>query len=241
MDGLSLYRTLRQTNPAPYAAYLRIAGIEILSASPERFLQVDASGRIESKPIKGTAGRAADALEDHALAEALRCSEKNRAENLMVVDLLRNDLGRVAEVGSVAVPKLMAVETYATVHQLVSTVTAQLRADASLIDLIRATFPGGSITGAPKIRTMQFIDALERRARGVYCGSIGMLGYNRVADLSIAIRTMVLQGGRITLGAGGAITALSNPEDEYDEVLLKAQALVRALSLYVCGSADAKY
>lgn len=235
VDGLALYRTLRHTNPAPYAAYLRIAGIEILSASPERFLQVDARGRIETKPIKGTAPRASDPQKDCALAEALRHSEKNRAENLMVVDLLRNDLSRVAEVGSVAVPKLMAVETYATVHQLVSTITAQLRADASLIDLIRATFPGGSITGAPKIRTMQWIDALERSARGVYCGSVGALGYNRVADLSIAIRTMVLQGDRITLGAGGAITALSNAQDEYDEVQLKAQALVRALSLYVCG------
>ncbi len=239
VEGLGLYRTLRRINPAPYAAYLRVAGIEILSASPERFLRVDATGAIETKPIKGTSRRDADPAQDHALAQALRTSEKNRAENLMIVDLLRNDLGRVAERSSVAVPHLMEVETYATVHQLVSTVTAQLRADCSLLDLVRATFPGGSVTGAPKIRTMQFIDALERGPRGVYCGSIGYLGYNRVADLNVAIRTLVVEPGRVSLGAGGAITALSNAQDEYDEVLLKAQALVHALSLYVCGDADA--
>lgn len=240
VDGLALYRTLRRINPAPFAAYLRVADIEILSASPERFLRVDASGHVETHPIKGTTRRAADPAQDQALAQALRDSEKNRAENLMIVDLLRNDLGRVAEWGSVQVPRLMYVESYATVHQLVSTVTAQLRANASLLDLVRATFPGGSVTGAPKLRTMQWIDALERSARGVYCGSIGYLGYDRVMDLNIAIRTLVVEPGRVSLGAGGAITQLSNAADEFEEMQLKTQALLQALRAYVQGDSPSE-
>lgn len=235
VDGLRLHRILRNANPAPFAAYLRLDDIEIVSASPERFLQVDASGMIEAKPIKGTCQRDAAAARDARLAEELRCSEKNRAENLMIVDLLRNDLSRVAEWGSVAAPRLMYVESYATVHQLLSTVTARLRSDCSLIDLVRSAFPGGSITGAPKIRTMHLIDGLEKRARGVYCGSIGYLGYNRVADLSIAIRTLVVEDGRVTLGVGGAITHLSDAADEFAEIVLKARALMRAVSLYAHG------
>lgn len=229
VDGLTLYRKLRQSNPAPYAAYLRLAGIEVLSASPERFLQVDRSERIETKPIKGTCRRDPDPMRDAALAEALRLSEKNRAENLMVVDLLRNDLSRVAVRGSVQVPSLMNIESFATVHQLVSTVTAQLRPTCSLLDLVRASFPGGSITGAPKVRTMRWIDQLEPRARGVYCGAIGYLGYGRVADLNIAIRSLVVTDNEVSLGAGGAITLLSDPQEELEEVMLKAQALVQAL------------
>jgi para-aminobenzoate synthetase len=235
VDGLALYRILRRTNPAPFAAYLRLGELQIVSASPERFLKVDAAGTVETKPIKGTCRRDPDPVRDAQLAEELRCSEKNRAENLMIVDLLRNDLGRVAECGSVKVPRLMYVESYATVHQLLSTVTAKLRREHSLIDLVRAAFPGGSITGAPKIRTMHLIDALERSARGVYCGSIGYLGYNRVADLNIAIRTLVVEPGQVSLGVGGAITHLSDAADEFGEIVLKAKALVRALSLCVHG------
>ncbi|HRK57089.1 MAG TPA: aminodeoxychorismate synthase component I, partial [Burkholderiaceae bacterium] len=229
IDGLALYRRLRRHNPAPYGAYLRLAGIEVASASPERFLHVTQGGHIETKPIKGTSRRDPDPTRDAALAEALQQSEKNRAENLMIVDLLRNDLSRVAVRGSVQVPSLMHIESYATVHQLVSTVTAQLRPECSLIDLLRACFPGGSITGAPKVRTMQWIDALEPRARGVYCGSIGYLGHGRVADLNIAIRTLVATPTEISLGAGGAITVLSQPQDELEEIHLKARALIEAL------------
>ncbi len=234
-DGLSLYRLLRAANPAPFAAYFRLNDLEIISASPERFLSVDADGRVEAKPIKGTCRRDADPKRDAALAENLQQSEKNRAENLMIVDLLRNDLGRVATTGSVRVPRLMHVESYATVHQLVSTITAQLRPDCDLLDLIRAAFPGGSITGAPKIRTMQIIDELERSARGVYCGSIGYLGYNRVMDLNIAIRTLVCDGKEISFGVGGAVTHLSDPDDEFEEILLKARALLHALGKYWCA------
>lgn len=229
VDGLALYRRLRQHNPAPYAAYLRLAGIEVASASPERFLHVTQGGHIETKPIKGTCRRDRDPARDAALAKALQQSEKNRAENLMIVDLLRNDLSRVAVPGSVQVPRLMHIESYTTVHQLVSTVTAQLRPECSLIDLLRACFPGGSITGAPKVRTMQWIDTLEPRARGVYCGSIGYLGHGRAADLNIAIRTLVATPTDIHLGAGGAITVLSEPHDELEEMHLKARALIEAL------------
>jgi para-aminobenzoate synthetase len=235
VEGLALYRILRQTNPAPFAAYLRVQGIEILSASPERFVKVDASAWMEAKPIKGTCRRDPDAAKDAKMAEALRCSEKNRAENLMIVDLLRNDLGRVAERGSVKVPRLMYVESYSTVHQLLSTVTARMRSEFSLVDLLRAAFPGGSITGAPKIRTMQLIDELERGPRGVYCGSIGYLGHNRVADLNIGIRTIIVERDRVSFGVGGAITHLSDAKEEFDEITLKARALVRALSLYFHG------
>lgn len=235
VQGLDLYRVLRQSNPAPFAAYLRHHQFEVLSASPERFLSVSRNGKIEAKPIKGTSLRDENPVRDAQLARSLQQSEKERAENLMIVDLMRNDLGRVAERGSVSVPRLMYVESYSTVHQLISTVTAQLSPESNLIDVIRASFPGGSITGAPKIRTMKIIDELEDRARGVYCGSIGYLGYNRVADLNIAIRTLSVDEQEMSLGAGGAITQLSNATDEYAEIVLKAQALVRAISLYVHG------
>jgi para-aminobenzoate synthetase len=238
VHGLTLYRILRRINPAPFAAYLRCSDLEIISASPERFLRVSTDGTIESKPIKGTCQRDPDPAADAELAEALRCSEKNRAENLMIVDLLRNDLNQVAETSSVDVPELMYIESYATLHQLVSTVTAKLRSGYSLIDLVRATFPGGSITGAPKLRTMEIIDKLERSARGVYCGSIGYLGYGGVADLSIAIRTIVRADGELSFGAGGAITHLSDANEEYDETLLKARALIEALCRYWFGDGD---
>lgn len=229
LDPLALYRRLRRGNAAPFGAYLRSGEHHVLSTSPERFLRVDRDGRVQTKPIKGTIRRSDDPALDARYARQLAESVKDRAENLMIVDLMRNDLNRVALRGTVEVPKLREIESYRTVHQLVSTVEAQLRPQCSLIDLLRATFPGGSISGAPKRRTLQIIDRLERSARGVYCGSIGYLGYQRVADLNIGIRTLSYDGEQVTFGAGGAITWLSEPQAEFQEVLLKAEAVLRPL------------
>ena len=236
LDPVSLYRVIRKRNAAPFCALIRSGPVHVLSSSPERFLEVSGSGRIEAKPIKGTCARSADPATDRRLAENLRASEKDAAENLMIVDLMRNDLSRVSDVGSVTVDKLMDIETYATVHHMVSTVVGQLGAGRSLVDLLRSTFPGGSITGAPKIRTMEIIDDLEHSPRGVYCGSIGYLGYNRIADLNIAIRTLSYDGAQIRFGAGGAITYLSNPGQEFNEIMLKARALLQPIWSYLCGS-----
>jgi para-aminobenzoate synthetase len=238
-DALGLYRVLRRVNPAPFAAFLRLGGVEVASSSPERFLALDRSGRLEAKPIKGTVARGATPGEDREAATRLRSGAKDRAENLMVVDVLRNDLGRVAEVGSVSVPRLMGVETYATVHQLVSTVEARLREDATIVDVLRASFPGGSMTGAPKPRTMEIIDALEMRPRGIYSGAIGYLGADGSADLSIAIRTVVNSRHAMTIGAGGAITVQSEPDAELRELLLKARAPLEAVGLALHGRRDA--
>ncbi len=236
-DTFELYRVLRRVNPAPYAAYLRMREGAILSSSPERFLRVGRDRCIEAKPIKGTARREADPAADARARRALALAPKDRAEHLMIVDLLRNDLGRVSQIGSIDVPKLMDVESYETVHQLVSTIRGRLRDDVDLADCLRATFPGGSMTGAPKLRTMELIDALEGAPRGVYSGALGYLALNGTADLSIVIRTLVATAHGATIGSGGAIVMLSDAEDEYAEMLLKAQPLLDAVSLSAAPAA----
>jgi para-aminobenzoate synthetase len=235
-DPFDLYRNLRRSNPAPFAAFLKLGEVAVVSSSPERFLSVDRERRVEARPIKGTTSRAADPAEDAALKAELTNDEKTYAEHLMIVDLLRNDLGIVCEVGSVAVPELMVVEDYATVHQLISTVEGRLPAGRSAVECARACFPGGSMTGAPKLRTMEIIDDIEAEARGVYSGAIGYFGLDGVMDLSIVIRTVVLREGRTTIGAGGAIVMQSDPVDEFDEILLKAKAPMAAIARTVTGS-----
>jgi para-aminobenzoate synthetase len=228
-DPFPLYRTLRRINPAPFSAYLRFGEAAVISSSPERFLSIGRDRWAEAKPIKGTTSRASDPAEDVRLAEELRTGEKNRAENLMITDLLRNDLGIVSEIGTVHVPYLMHVESYETVHQLVSTVRGLLREELEPPDCIRACFPGGSMTGAPKKRTMELIDGLEGEARGVYSGAIGYLGLSGGCDLNIVIRTIVMDGETTTIGVGGAIVMQSDAEDEYQETLLKGRAPMQAI------------
>lgn len=231
LDDLTLYARLRATSPTPFAAFLRCgADFAVLSGSPERFLSLSADGRVETRPIKGTRRRAADPQADQALAAALQRSVKDRAENLMIVDLMRNDLSRVSVVGSVKVPALCALETFSSVHHLVSVVESRLKPGLGPVDLLTACFPGGSITGAPKIRAMEIIHELEPFPRGVYCGSIAWIGFNGAMDSSIVIRTITRAGETLLAHAGGGIVADSDPADEYEESLVKLAPMRRALS-----------
>jgi para-aminobenzoate synthetase component I len=224
-----VYRRLRRRNPAPFAAYLGFDDVTILSASPERFLRLDHDRRVETRPIKGTRPRGLVPMHDAALGRALAESEKDRAENLMIVDLLRNDLSRVCRPGTVRVPELFALEQHPTVHHLVSTVVGELEPAADAVDLVRAAFPGGSITGAPKVRAMEIIAELEPTRRGVYCGAIGYISAGGAMDTSIVIRTFVARGGELYFQAGGGIVADSDPELEYRETLDKARGLIETL------------
>jgi para-aminobenzoate synthetase component 1 len=225
-----LYQRLRKINPAPFASYLDFDGVSVVGASPERFLKVQGDW-VETRPIKGTRPRGKSAAEDRALADELLASIKDRAENVMIVDLERNDLGRVCRYGTVRVTELAILETYPTVFHLTSTVKGRLCEDKDRIDLLKATFPGGSITGAPKVRAMEIIDELEPTRRSVYTGSIGYLSFSGEMDLNIVIRTFLVKGGRAYFQVGGGIVYDSEPEAEYVETLDKAKALIQALKL----------
>ncbi|MFM2397326.1 MAG: hypothetical protein RLZZ144_576 [Pseudomonadota bacterium] len=227
-DGLSAYLYLREICPAPFAAWLNFPDVQVISASPERFLRVQ-NNLVETKPIKGTRARGENAVLDAKLVADLQNNAKDRAENLMIVDLLRNDLGRCCVAGSVAVPSLFKVESYANVHHLVSTVTGQLASGMDALQLLEACFPGGSITGAPKKRAMEIIDELEPDRRGVYCGTIGYIGFDGNMDTNIAIRTLVYAEGEIQGWAGGGIVADSQCAAEYQETLDKASAILNVL------------
>ena len=224
-----LYRRLRHRSPAPYAAWVDAGRFQLMSASPERFLRLD-GGRVETRPIKGTRPRSADPARDAGLAAELSASAKDRAENVMIVDLLRNDLSRVCRPGSVRATELLALEAHPTVYHLVSTVTGELAAGCDAFDLLCAAFPGGSITGAPKVRAMEVIAELEPSRRAAYCGSIGYLSVTGDMDTSIVIRTCIATGGRVYFQAGGGIVADSDPAAEYEETLDKARALIESLA-----------
>ena len=234
--GIDLYEAMRSINPAPMAAYLRYPGLEVLSCSPERFLRVDGERWVETRPIKGTRPRGRDALEDEALAVDLATALKDGAENVMIVDLARNDLGRVCDFGTVSVPTLRVVERYTSVFQLVSVVRGRLREDATPVGLLKAAFPGGSMTGAPKVEAMRLISAMEDSRRGVFSGAIGYIGYSGELDLNIVIRTIIKRGEALSFHAGGAVTSDSAPADEYQETLDKACALVWAIETARAGA-----
>ena len=228
-DAFALFRKLRDKNPSTFAAYLDCGDVQIASSSPERLIKSDGA-IVEARPIKGTRKRDADPSRDAELIVELQASRKDRAENVMIVDLLRNDISRIAKPGSVKVPVLCGLESYANVHHLVSVVEGQLREGLTQIDLLRAVFPGGSITGAPKIRAMEIIAELEGQSRGVYCGSIGYLGFNGVCDFNIGIRTALFSNGKAYVQGGGGITARSQPAAEYEESLTKIARIMEAFA-----------
>ncbi len=227
-DPWTAYETLRQLNAAPFSGYLNFPEVQILSSSPERFLKLT-NGVVETKPIKGTRPRKSDANDDQQQIADLQNSQKDRAENLMIVDLLRNDISKTCKKGSVNVPEIFAIESYTTVHHLVSTVKGLLADDQHALDLLKSCFPGGSITGAPKIRAMEIIEELEPNRRGVYCGAIGYIGFNGNMDTNIAIRTLVHSNQTIRFWAGGGIVNDSQVDDEYQESFDKAAAMINLL------------
>ena len=228
-DPWEVYRRVRRTSPSHHGAFLRADGVALLSASPEQFLEITPDRWVRTKPIKGTRPRGATPAEDARLREELRDSEKERAENVMIVDLMRNDLSRVAELGTVEVTRLLDVETYPHVHQLVSTVSGRLHADADPVDAIRSCFPAGSMTGAPKHSAVTILSRLEHRSRGVYSGAFGYIGYDGAVDLAMTIRSIVIDAAGAQIGTGGGITALSDPAEEVEEFHLKARPLLAAL------------
>ncbi len=240
IDAKKYYSLLRKISPAPYSAFLQFEEISIASSSMEKFLTIDQNAIIETKPIKGTMPRGKNAKQDQEYKTFLQEDIKNKAENLMIVDLLRNDLGKVCEIASVRVPALMQVETYSTVHQLVTTVQGKMAKNRDFIDVIQACFPGGSMTGAPKKRTLELIDRLENVARGVYSGCIGYISNNGCIDLNIVIRTAVIEKNMVSIGVGGAIIALSDEQEEFQEILLKAQGILKAFQVYYKGNQEEK-
>ncbi len=226
-----LYLSLREVNPAPFAAYLQYPQVTVLSASLEEFLHLD-NGSIHSRPMKGTRPRGKTPAEDQRLAAELSASEKDRAENVMIVDLIRNDLGRVCIPGSIEVPELFTIEKYPTVFQMVSTVRGRIRPDLDAVDVLKACFPGGSVTGAPKIRAIEVIDEMEPTQRSVYCGAIGYIGFNGSMLTAIPIRILLVKGKKVYFQVGGGIVADSDPQAEYEETLHKARGSFRALGIY---------
>ena len=228
-DPALSYLALRASSPSHHGGFLRFGDVALLSASPEQFLLIEPDGVVSTKPMKGTRPRSADPATDRALRAELLASEKERAENLMIVDLMRNDLGRIAELGSVSVPSLLEVEEYAHVHQLVSTVRARIAPPATALDVVRAAFPAGSMTGAPKHSAMSILHELEQGPRGVYSGAFGRLGLDGSADLAMVIRSIVLTPTGASIGTGGGITALSDPDEEIEETRVKARALLAVL------------
>ena len=228
-EAFAYYNSLRQKNPATFASYLHYGDVQIVSSSPERLVNSNGT-KVQARPIKGTRRRDANPAQDAALVGQLMASRKDRAENVMIVDLLRNDLSRIAKLGSVKVPVLCGLESYANVHHLVSVVEAELREGLNTIDLFKVVFPGGSITGAPKIRAMEIIAELEGQARGVYCGSIGYFGFNQSSDFNIAIRTALFSDTTAYVQGGGGITARSEPAAEYEESLTKVSRLMEAFA-----------
>ncbi len=236
-DAWQAYQKLREISPAPFMAYMNLGRVKVLSGSPERFLQVS-NGQVETRPIKGTRPRADDAAMDAQYASELQLSTKDRAENLMIVDLLRNDIGKSCETGSVKADKLFQLQSFANVHHLVSIVTGKLKKEKTAIDLLKGCFPGGSITGAPKLRAMQIIEELEPHRRGVYCGAIGYIGFDGNMDTNIAIRTAVyVEGANSTAGtvsfyAGGGIVADSDMQKEYTETLDKASSMLKLMQFF---------